>query len=133
MFIGVVLTVFFGCAILPTKPTLPDYCAGSVYAQAPEYFDAGMNVMVVAVNMLAIADRPKYEAAKEAAKLMIGVLEPEPGMGGGSPLITVASMIGIAPEYGMVLSPLLSMFPINSVLNRCDREIIVKYLRIITG
>jgi hypothetical protein len=127
--LSLLLVLIPACATIQPTP-LPDYCAGSVYASNPGLFDQTMTGLVIGVNSLAILDAAKYQQARQVSAVCVEFLSND------SILITPTSLGEFTTQYqqwALIVSPLLALYSPSLPLSRCDREVLVKYLRMISG
>lgn len=118
------VTLCYGCVTTTQTTTVatPD-CTGSVYAGNKALVDTALNGFVLSSHVLALYDPAAYTALHTAAGQVATALE------GG--MVTNLSQIGITGKASMVLSLLLTLWSPEQLLHQCDRDMIMKYLKMV--
>lgn len=115
-----------GCVTVKSYPVKPG-CETSVFAKYGTELDAVMRTMATSINILALVDPVKYQIAKSICIGISAVLK------GNDPIVTIASLMGMDPAWALVLAPLTGTFSFDDPISQCDRDVIVSYLKMVTG
>lgn len=117
------LAVMTGCATV--KPTPPAGCEKSVIWAYSPWSQVVLKTMVDSIHILAGTQHgpASYAIIKDSAQKLVTLLE-----GGNVTYSQVQSMPDIS---GMIVSTLGLIFAPGQMLDACDREILVAYLKMI--
>ena len=110
-----------GCVTM--KPTPPAGCENSIVWKYSPWSQVVLTGMVDAIYIGYGKDPVKYAVAKESAQKLIVLLQ---GTG-----VTYSQLQAIPDISTMLTSQLGLIFQPGQVMNRCDVEIIVAYLKMI--
>jgi hypothetical protein len=126
-FCFLLLGIITSCSFIKSKPVeIPVGCEDSFYYKNKLLCDTSLIMMVTGVNSFVINDPIKYQLAREAANLAIVILQ-------GSGPITFNSFREIPGIYLIFTTPLISLVNQNVEFNKCDSQVLIAYLKMITG
>lgn len=111
-----------GCVSNPVKPG-PE-CDGSLYAKNPDAVEFTLKAFVSAALVSAMYDKRIYMLTHKASELIVASLE-------GNTVERLDQIKLVNSETQRVLAVLITLWAPNQPLHPCDRQVIVRYLKMI--